>query len=189
MAELKDPTVSHGKPTDGMMCMVSYEDITEEEKNYVEFQSAPSMKWKACQFEKDTVQQLLDTQFSSYMNRVKKTDCQAELRRLLEAGPPVWLSDANGFPMDEGETHVENLWYAEDNKERSARLKVSEEGEAKRGGRINSRRRPHVFSPNHCPQGSVVGAERDKLLESLKEFVVVEGKEEGDDDDKKEGTK
>ena len=94
------------------------------------------MKWKACQFEKDTVQQLLDTQFSSYMNRVKKTDCQAELRRLLEAGPPVWLSDANGFPMDEGETHVENLWYAEDNKERSARLKVSEEGEAKRGGRI-----------------------------------------------------
>ena len=137
------------------MCMVSYEDITEEDKNYVEFQSAPSMKWKPCQFEKDTVQQLLDTQFTSYMTRVKKTDCQAELRRLLEAGPPVWLSDANGFPMDEGETHVESLWYAEDNKERSARLK-----------------------------GSVTGSERDKLLESLKEFVVVEGKEEGDDDDK-----
>mmetsp|Transcript_21136 Transcript_21136/g.44045 ORF Transcript_21136/g.44045 Transcript_21136/m.44045 type:complete len:164 (+) Transcript_21136:171-662(+) len=147
-------TVAHGKPVDGMCCMVSYEDITDEDKNYVEFQSAPSGKWKPCQFEMETVQQLVDTQFASYVKRVKTTDCQAELKRLLAAGPPVWVSDANGFPLDEGDTHVSTLWYASDDMERSARLK-----------------------------GSVIGEEREELLESFKEFVVVEGKEEGDDDD------
>jgi len=62
--------------------------------------------------------------------------------------------------LDSSDTHVVNLWYASDDRERSARLR-----------------------------GSVVGKERDALLESFKEFVVIEGKKEGDDEEKGEGKK
>ena len=89
-----------------------------------------------------------------YINRIKETDCQAELRRLLATGPPTYISDKHAFPLDEGDTHVITLWYASDGKERSAKL-----------------------------HGAVEGKERDKLWESLKSFIIVEGKEEGDDDE------
>jgi len=111
------------------------------------------MKWKPAQFELSVVQQLLNVQFEQYLNRVKKTDCQAELRRLLAAGPPIYLSDKHGLPLeDEGEEYVIKLWYACDGEERSAKLK-----------------------------GAVEGVEREELLQSLKKFIIVEGKESIDD--------
>ena len=120
----------------------------------VEFQSYPSLKWKAAFFEESVVQQLLDSQFHDFVNRVKTTDCQAELKRLLAAGPPIWVSDKHGLPLDEGDTHAVQLWYASDNKERSAKL-----------------------------DGAVEGEERQVLWDELKQFIIVEGKEKGDDDD------
>ena len=175
----------HGEPPEGLMCLVTMEDITKDDGNYgkctvgccvrlmeafivgfshincvlsldsVEFQGYPSMKWKAAMFEQSVVQQLLDTQFHDFVTRVKTTDCQAELRRLLGAGPPIWISDNHGFPLEEGDTHVVNLWYASDNQERSAKL-----------------------------DGALEGEERQVLWDELKQFIIVEGKEEGDDDDK-----
>ena len=102
-------------------------------------------------------QKLLDTQFEQYINRVKKTDCQAELRRLLKNGPPIYVSDKHAFPLDENDTHVCKLWFAMDRKERSAKLR-----------------------------GAVEGEERDALWTELNEFIIEEGKEEGDDDDEEE---
>ena len=52
-------STEHGKPTDGMCCLCTMEDITEEDGNYVEYQTAPSMKWFPCMYEKVVVQQLL----------------------------------------------------------------------------------------------------------------------------------
>ena len=99
--------------------------------------------------------QLLDTQFETYTNDVKKTDCQATLRRLLKRGPPIYVSDKHAFPLaKEDDTHVCKLWFALDGKERSAKLK-----------------------------GAVEGEERDVLWLELKEFIIEEGKEEGDEDD------
>lgn len=95
----------------------------------------------------------MDNQFERYIDRVEKTDCQAELKRLLEKGPPIYISDKHGFPLKEDEEYVVSLWYASDCEERSARLKGSKEGE-----------------------------ERQMLWDELKKFIVVEGKEEGDDD-------
>lgn len=86
------------------------------------------------------------------MERVKTTDCQAELRRLLTTGPPVFLADANGFPLLPGDTHVDKLWYAADGSERTAKL-----------------------------VGAVEGDERDKLWNELREFLIEEGKEQGDE--------
>lgn len=100
---------------------------------------------------------LLDTQFEQYINTIKTTDCQATLRRLLKNGPPIYLSDKHGLPLQEGDTHVCRLWFAADGKERNAKLKGAKEGE-----------------------------EREELWRELKEFLIEDGKEEGDDDDEEE---
>jgi hypothetical protein len=120
----------------------------------VEFQGFPSLQWQPALFEQSAVEQLRADQFHQFVERVKTTDCQAELRRLLAAGPPVYVSDPNGFPLPEGDTHVLRLWYASDNQERSAKL-----------------------------AGAVDGEEREALWNELRAFLIVEGKEEGDDDD------
>lgn len=86
------------------------------------------------------------------MERVKKTDCQAELRRLLAAGPPIYISDKHAMPMDDDDEYICQLWIRQE--ERSAKLDGAPEGE-----------------------------ERQKLWDELKQFIIVEGKEKGDDDD------
>lgn len=131
------------------------------------------MKWKPALYEQSVVQQvsfhlqpcrlwrvshsssaqLLEKQFQLYMDRVKTTDCQAELRRLLAKGPPIYIEDKHALALDDGDAHIFKLWYASDGQERSAKL-----------------------------VGAVEGKERDTLLESLKSFIIVEGKEEEDDD-------
>lgn len=104
------------------------------------------------------MQQLLEEQFEQYISRVEKTDCQAELRRLLDKGPPIYISDKHGLPLDEedGDEYVIKLWFASDGPdvERSAVLKNAKQGE-----------------------------ERKKLWDELNKFIIVDGKEEGDDDD------
>lgn len=112
------------------------------------------MKWKPALYEQSVVEQLLAEQFKQFIDRVKTTDCQAELRRLLEVGPPIYISDKHAMPLDDGDTHIIKLWFMSDNQERSAKL-----------------------------QGAVEGKEREELWEELKEFIIVEGKEEGDDDE------
>lgn len=136
------------------------------------------MKWHPAQYEQSVVEQLLSSQFHTFVNKVKTTDCQAELRRLLAAGPPIYISDKHAMPLPEvsttnvetetttsgtdettateptGDTHIIKLWYASDGEERSAKL-----------------------------DGAVEGEERQKLWDELKKFIIVEGKEEGDDDD------
>ncbi len=93
---------------------------------------------------------------------MKTTDCQAELRRLLKTGPPIYVSDKHAFPLEENDTHVCRLWFASDGWERSAKLR-----------------------------GAVEGAERDALWMELNEFIIEVGKEEGDDveEDEGDGTK
>ena len=122
----------------------------------MEYQSYPSGLWHPALFEASIIEQLLAEQFPQYVERVKKTDCQAELKRLLAKGPPIYIEDKHALPLDEtvGDTHVVKLWFARDNREVSAKL-----------------------------IGAVEGEERQALWEELKQFIVVEGKEEGDDED------
>jgi hypothetical protein len=124
----------------------------------VEYQVYPSMKWKPCLYEQCIVEKLLAEQFNDYIARVKETDCQAELRRLLSKGPPIYLSDEHALPLDhdnEKDEYVCNLWFASDkNRIVSAKL-----------------------------QGAVEGQEREDLWNELRQFIIQEGKEKGDDDD------
>ena len=144
---------THGKPVDGMECFATMEDITEEDGNYVEYQTSPSMLWHPCQYERSVVENLLKTQFHDYVEKVRTTDCQAELRRLLSSGPPIYISDKHAMPLPDDETHICTLWFAGDDTEMSAKL-----------------------------DGAVEGEERQKLWTELKSFIIVEGKESGDDD-------
>ena len=105
--------------------------------------------------EKSVILKLQETQFDNFIERVKTTDCQAELRRLLSKGPPIYVSEPNGMPLPDGEEHICKLWFHDEpTEEKSAKLKNAVEGE-----------------------------ERQRLWDELKQFIITEGKEAGDDDD------
>ena len=120
----------------------------------VEYQTFPSLEWYPAKYEASVVMKLLQDQFHNFVSKVKTTDCQAELRRLLAAGPPVYISDKHALPLPEnGDTHISQLWFSSDNQERSAKL-----------------------------DGAVEGEEREKLWDELKQFIIVEGQEPGDEE-------
>jgi len=152
-AEIEDEP-EHGTPNEGAMCLCTMEDITEEDGNYVEYQVYPSLKWKPALFESSVVEQLLGEQFEQFIKRVEETDCEAELRRLLEKGPPVYISDKHGLPLneDDGDKYIIKLWFATGG-EKSAKLKGGKEGE-----------------------------ERQKLWDELNKFISEDSKEENVDD-------
>ena len=122
----------------------------------VEYQTYPSMQWHPAKFEESVILQILKDQFHTFVNKVKTTDCQAELRRLLATGPPIYISDKHALPIptDNGDTHICKLWFSSDNQERSAKL-----------------------------EGALEGEDRQKLWNELNQFIVEEGQEEGDMDD------
>lgn len=118
---------AHGMPSEGMECLATMEDITIE--NYCEYQTAPSGKWYPALFAAEVVQQLVDTQFHSYLKKVQQPDCKAELRRLVTKGPPIWVEDKHAMPLQDGETHISNLWFAKEDDTKSAKLDGAVEGE------------------------------------------------------------
>jgi len=46
-------------------------------------------------------------------------------------GPPEWLSDPTALPLPEGDTHIEKVWFQDEGKEMSARLKGAPLGQAR----------------------------------------------------------
>ena len=81
-------------------CLVCYEDLTAE--NYVEYRVAPDAPWLAAKFCEECLQTLIDTKFEAYMSGVAKSTCEAELRRYMARGPPVYVEDPMGFKVQEG---------------------------------------------------------------------------------------
>ena len=127
MVELEPSGDEHGEPEDGMECLATMDDITAGEANYVEYQTAPSGSWHPSKYCASVVRRLIATQFGDFLTGVRKADCEADLRRRLGKGPPVWVSDVHALPVPEGDTHICRLWLAEDGKEYSARLAGSVE--------------------------------------------------------------
>lgn len=164
----------HGKPEDGLECMATMEDITEEDGNFCEYQTAPSMSWHAAKFSADVVRRLIYTQFEEYMANVRKADCEADLKRRLAKGPPVWVEDKHALPLPEDDTHVCRIWLASDSEEYSAKLlncvevcaaltRIDRPPLALRSlsRRLIARRRsPAARSPSAGPPGRATGAAR-----------------------------
>ena len=108
------------------------EDI--DHTNYVEYQTFPSLAWKPCLFAAETVESMHSgesNQYAQYMERIQKSDCKAEMKRLLDAGPPVWVGDKHAMPLPEGDTHVVKLWFMNGDREVSAMLRGATDGAAR----------------------------------------------------------
>ncbi len=121
----------------------------------MEYQTFPSLQWHPAKYEESVILHLLQDQFHSFVKKVKTTDCQAELRRLLSTGPPIYISDKHALPLPEnGDTHICKLWFSSDNTERSAQL-----------------------------EGALEGEERQILWEELKQFIIEEGQDKEDVDE------
>ena len=123
MEELEHSNDNHGTPSEGMECMATMDDITEDEQNYCEYQTQPSGHWSPSLYSADVVRRLIRTQFAEYVDGVRKSDCAADLKRRLAKGPPIWVEDKHALPIPEGDTHISRVWFAEDKKEYSAKLK------------------------------------------------------------------
>jgi len=65
------------------------------------------MKWKPALFEKSIVETLLETQYHQYIKTSRTTECLAELKRLVKKGPPVYISDPFGLPLDNDDVGIE----------------------------------------------------------------------------------
>mmetsp|Transcript_9061 Transcript_9061/g.13536 ORF Transcript_9061/g.13536 Transcript_9061/m.13536 type:complete len:144 (+) Transcript_9061:29-460(+) len=114
----------HGKPEAGMECMSCMDDISEE--NYAEY--FVQGKWLPSKFCVDCVETLLSSQWERYLTMLEKASCKAELRRLLERGPPQRIFDKNALPCPDG-CEVEELWYSNENALKSSKLRGALEGE------------------------------------------------------------
>lgn len=124
-------SITHGTPAESLECMATMDDITIDDGNYCEFQTSPSGLWHPALFCADVVEQLLTTQFHTYMKKVQEADCKAELRRLVAKGPPIWLEDKHALPVPEEDSHIIQVWFAKKNVERSAKLDGALEGSAR----------------------------------------------------------
>jgi hypothetical protein len=81
-------------------CVVCYEDLTAD--NYVEYRVGPTAPWLPAKFCQECLQTVLDTKFEAYMTGVASSTCEAELRRYMLKGPPIYIEDPTGFPVADG---------------------------------------------------------------------------------------
>ncbi len=121
----------HGPVPPELECMATLEDITAADANYVEYQTAPSGGWHPAMYCESVVRRLLARQFDEYVKGVRSADCEADLKRRIGAGPPIYLSDKHALPLPDGETHISRVWFASDGKEYSAELAGALKGEAR----------------------------------------------------------
>lgn len=114
-------SLEHRKtPPEGWECLVTLEDVDSE--SYCEYQTSPSMLWYPAKASSFAVEHMRKTQFKRFMDRLSTTDCAAEMKRLREKGPPLYVEDPNVFPLEPTETHVVKLWFCGEDVEKSALL-------------------------------------------------------------------
>lgn len=125
---------SHGSPVEGSSCACCWDDITSE--NYVEYRSFDSssahssLQWLPSGYCQACVEQLIKTQWYTYVSSIEKSTCRAEMKRLLARGPPVNVRDPKAMPCPD-EREVAELWYISDGAVHDAKLEGSLTGEAR----------------------------------------------------------
>ena len=99
-ASILHPTMAQHAQPQGE-CLVCYEELSAD--NYVEYRVGPDAPWLPAKFCETCLQTLLDTKFEAYISGVASSTCEAELRRYMAKGPPVYVEDPTGLPVQEGE--------------------------------------------------------------------------------------
>lgn len=117
----------HKSSQEGQTCSCCWDDITTENNNYVEYRAVASGDWLPSGYCQGCIEVLLSSQWQNYIKSLETTTCKAEMRRLLERGPPINIRDPKALPCpNDGE--VFELWYQSDNQVHSAKLTGSLEG-------------------------------------------------------------
>ena len=119
-------TMAHAAPAGE--CLVCYEDVTPD--NYCEYRVAPDRPWQPSKYCWECLERLMDSKFEAYVSGVANSTCEAEMRRYLTKGPPIYVEDNAGLPVGEGE-HVDEIWVSSDDSVRSGKVKGALEGEAR----------------------------------------------------------
>ena len=114
-----DEEVIHQSPPEGATCAALWEDINDT--NYCEYQTSAG-KWHPCVYCEEVVREMQDTQFENYKKNVEKSTCKAQMRSLVQAGPPIWISD-QAMPVDNEDEYIAKLWFSSTKSTVSAKLK------------------------------------------------------------------
>jgi len=108
---------------ENLECMATMENITVENDNYCFYKTMPSGTWHPSKFCIYIVEELLNTQFDKYIHNINSSDCLAELKRLLDKGPPIYISDDNALPIPNSDLYISDLWFSNTKTIKSAILK------------------------------------------------------------------
>lgn len=110
---------NHQEPKEGSTCLCCWDDLTED--TYVEYQTSEASPWLPAGYCSSCIEELLSTQFHQYVKAITTTTCKAEMRRLLNKGPPINLQDAKALPCPD-DKEVYSLWFSKDKLVHSAKL-------------------------------------------------------------------
>eukprot|EP01035_Chromulina_nebulosa_P019634 gene19634-25545_t len=121
--------MSHKEPIDGSSCMCCWDDISST--NYVEYTTTSDTNeeiWQPSGYCSSCIEVLLQSQWKNYITGLEKATCRAEMRRLLEKGPPIYISDSKALPCPEN-SDVKSLWFKVDGSIKSSKLEGALEGQ------------------------------------------------------------
>jgi hypothetical protein len=121
----------HSTPKPGMTCLITMDDITKE--NYAEYRCQPSGKWLPAQMTSEMVLHFISTGWDKYVKDVEAAskDCAAAVRRLVQKGPPLYVSEPKILPLPEGDEYIDEFWFMNGDQTISAKLEGALEGEAR----------------------------------------------------------
>lgn len=106
-------------------CQCCYDELNKDNSaKYTDKKGGDKMDSIFC---RECIEIVLDTQWNTYVNLIKKADCAAALKRAIDIGPPTNLRDPKAFPCDNKSKEVYTFYYGK--RKKSAKLKGSLEGE------------------------------------------------------------
>lgn len=114
-------------------CLVCYDDITEETKTlYKRYDNKNDTDYVESRCCTVCLKHMLDISWDNYVKQIKNADCEAQMKRLLEHGPPINLRCINILSSDsenkiDPKEEFESFYF--DNDIQSAKLKGSLIGE------------------------------------------------------------
>ena len=129
--EYVEEEILHDPPEDDeeLECAVCCEEINKT--NYCEYRTVPSMTWLSSNYCENDIKHFMSIQYHDYLENLRKSDCKAEIRKMLEVGPPIYVHDKHGLPIPDEDTHIDMIWLSSTNSDISAKLDGALEGEAR----------------------------------------------------------
>ncbi len=127
----------------------------------MEYRVDPQSPWLACKYCQACTQHIQSAQYQTYLDNVQNAICAAALRRLLKAGPPLYLADKEALPVPEDKAATE-LWFASDGEVHSAKLPGAPEG-AEREAKWEELRKEHSPRLDTLPDSTELEAAAKEL--------------------------